>query len=211
MKPLYPDLWQTAAEQPFGNALTTHAYLWTGTAGNVLFYGTGRALDLERMRQLGGIKAQYLSHRDEAGPSLAHIQQRFGARLCCHVLEAPAVRQFCPVDDAFAQRAVGPEHVEVIPTPGHTNGSTCFLVEGAQGRRYLFTGDTLMAKGDGWGTFIPAGEGGNVDDLRRSLQLLRGLAPDVVLSSASTGPRPVRELAAGDWHVAIDQALAVLP
>ena len=34
---------------------------------------------------------------------------------------------------------IGPFHVQVIPTPGHTAGSVCLLINGS-----LFTGDTLF-------------------------------------------------------------------
>ena len=34
---------------------------------------------------------------------------------------------------------IGPFHVQVIPTPGHTAGSVCLLING-----FLFTGDTLF-------------------------------------------------------------------
>lgn len=38
--------------------------------------------------------------------------------------------------------------IEVIPTPGHTPGSTCYLVPGVNGQSYLFTGDTIMLGAD---------------------------------------------------------------
>jgi len=43
-----------------------------------------------------------------------------------------------------------PGNVEVIPTPGHTRGSVCFLAGSAEGKKYLFTGDSLfLAKAHG--------------------------------------------------------------
>src|SRR5699024_3941420 len=87
------DLWQSDAEHPFDNALTTHAYLWTHATGNVLFYSTGHAREHEHMRKLGGLTHQYLSHRDEAGPPLTKIRAMFGSALCCHDREAAAIGQ----------------------------------------------------------------------------------------------------------------------
>ncbi len=45
--------------------------------------------------------------------------------------------------------------IEIIPTPGHSPGSVCYLVPGAEGR-YLFTGDTLVrtAEGGWWAGYI---------------------------------------------------------
>ena len=57
--------------------------------------------------------------------------------------------------------------VEVLYTPGHTPGSSCFLIE-----NHLFTGDTLFDHG--WGrTDLP---GGSESDLFASLRRLEPLA-----------------------------------
>ena len=57
--------------------------------------------------------------------------------------------------------------VQVLHTPGHTPGSSCFLIED-----HLFTGDTLFEHG--WGrTDLP---GGNEHDLFASLRRLMPLA-----------------------------------
>ncbi len=211
MKQLYPDLWQTEAEHPFASAprVSTHAYLLLRDAGNVLVYSTGHAHEHERIRALGGITRQYLSHRDEAGPALARIRDLFGSELACHRLEQAAVSKFAPVDLILERREVLPDGIEVIPTPGHTAGSTCFLYHSPHGRTYLFTGDTIYLSDGAW-------ENGFLADmsdkaaLAESLRVLRGLAPDVVLSSASVGPVPVQELGPGDWPAGVDQALRPL-
>ncbi len=58
-------------------------------------------------------------------------------------------------------------NVEVLHTPGHTPGSSCFLIEG-----HLFTGDTLFDHG--WGrTDLP---GGSETALFASLRRLEPLA-----------------------------------
>lgn len=64
-----------------GAGLTTHAYLWAAApAGNILFYSVATGQDLDELERLGGVSHQYLSHRDEAGPMLAEVARRFGAR-----------------------------------------------------------------------------------------------------------------------------------
>jgi glyoxylase-like metal-dependent hydrolase (beta-lactamase superfamily II) len=55
-------------------------------------------------------------------------------------------------DDAVI--AVGELRIRAIHTPGHTPGSTCFLVEGSP---VLFSGDTLFQGGPGNTTF-PGGD-----------------------------------------------------
>jgi len=206
MKQIYPDLWQTRAEHPF-QGVTTHAYLLMRDAGNILFYSSGLPEEHQHIRELGGITHQYLSHRDEAGPALADIKTLFGSKLCCHWLEEQAVRKFTPVDCKFDKRKVRPSNIEVIPTPGHTNGSVCFLVRSAHGKTYLFTGDTIYLNNGAWGTLVSGHAGGSKSDLKNSLMLLRDLEPDVVLSSASIGSVPFKEILAEEWQLDIDKVL----
>ena len=59
-----------------------------------------------------------------------------------------------------------------IPTPGHTAGSVCFLIEGM-----LFSGDTLM-RGTIGRTDLP---GGNRARLLASVKELQNLAADIVV------------------------------
>jgi hydroxyacylglutathione hydrolase len=204
MQQLFPDLWQTAAERPFGPGVTTHAYLWLRPDGNVLFYNTGLTAELDAIDRLGGIAWQYLSHRDEVAPSLADIRQRFSAKLCCHILEAPVVRRRSPVDITFDTPHTPLPALDVIPTPGHTAGSTCYRLRSAGNLTYLFTGDTLFPDGAGWGTCVTKGDR---PALRRSLDLLRTPAPDVVLSSAACDPDGYRRLAGNDWRRILDEAI----
>lgn len=211
MKQIYPDLWQTSPEHPIPGAphVSTHAYLFLRNEGNVLFYGSGLSDEYRRIQALGGITHQYLSHRGEAGPALFRIKRVFGSKLCCHRLEEPAVSEAAPVDLTFETREVHPGGIEVIPTPGHTPGSTCFLVKSSFGRTYLFTGDTIYRNGETWENgFLPGMS--SRPDLRRSLELLRGLEPDVVISSASVGRFPLTEVSAGAWRAAVDEALRPL-
>ena len=66
---------------------------------------------------------------------------------------------------------VGGVAIEVLHTPGHTEGSACFYVPEAE---VLFTGDTLMA-----GTFgITGAPGGSPAMMWRSLRRLYQLPPE---------------------------------
>ncbi|WP_372720919.1 MBL fold metallo-hydrolase [Immundisolibacter sp.] len=204
MQQLFPDLWQTAAEHPFGPDVSTHAYLWLRPGGNVLFYNTGLPAELDTIERLGGIAWQYLSHRDEVAPGLAEIRRRFSALLCCHALEAPAAERVSPVDIAFAGPCLALPGLNVIPTPGHTAGSTCFRVDAAGDLTYLFTGDTLFPDGAGWGTYVAKGDR---PTLRRSLELLRSPTPDVVLSSAARHPDGYRRTDRNGWQRILDRTI----
>ena len=129
-----------------------------------------------------------VSHQDEASPVLAQIAQRFGTRLHTPAPELDAIRRFAKPHVQFEHRHVDNHGVEVLPTPGHTPGSTCFLVPGADAFTYLFTGDTVFFADNGVWTagFIP--NVSDADALESSLKLLATLTPDLVISGAGAHP-----------------------
>ena len=206
MKPIRADLWETRIDNPFPG-LTTHAYLWTsGPHGNVLFYATQTDTDFDDIAALGGVHHHYLSHRDEAGPMVARVAERFGARLHAPAAELDEIGRHAHVDVPLATRHVDANGIEVIPTPGHSPGSTCYLVAGANGQQYLFTGDTLFMGDDGtWtaGYIPPISE---IDSLTASLRVLAPLRPDLVISSAFTGRSAVHVSAGTQWSDSVAQA-----
>jgi hydroxyacylglutathione hydrolase len=199
------DLWETRRDSPFPG-LTTHAYLWTRPGGNVLFYCPVTEADFEAIAELGGVAHQYLSHQDEAGPMLSVVKRRFGSRLHASAHERKEIGEHAELDVAIDERHVDDNGVEAIPTPGHSAGSTSYLVTGADGDKYLFTGDTMFpTEGGAWSTFLVPGRG-SADELSRSLELLGSLDPDIVISSAYGGNSAVYELPEGRWRAFIAQA-----
>jgi glyoxylase-like metal-dependent hydrolase (beta-lactamase superfamily II) len=204
------DLWETQSDNPFPG-VTTHAYLWTPpSGGNVLFYSTLTDRDFGEIENLGGVAHHYLSHHDEAGPMVREIAKRFGAKL--HAGRGDE-RQIGKVSDDVVwldHREIDDNGVESIPTPGHTPGSICYLIEGLGGSRYLFTGDTLYTERNGsW-------VAGNLSfsdakALRGSLTLLEPLRPDVVVSSAAPSGVGTHDFADGaDWERTVRDAAAAL-
>jgi glyoxylase-like metal-dependent hydrolase (beta-lactamase superfamily II) len=205
MRPIRADLWETRVDNPYPG-LTTHAYLWTGGHhGNVLFYGTQTDADFDDLEALGGVAHQYLSHRDEAGPMLGKVAERFGAQLHAPAAELAEIGQYTHIDVPVGGRHVDANGIEVIPTPGHTPGSTCYLVPGVNGQSYLFTGDTIMLGADGtWaaGYIPPISVAARLAD---SLRTLAGLKPDLVISSAFPSDTAVHA-PRGRWSECVQQA-----
>jgi hydroxyacylglutathione hydrolase len=211
MTQIRDDLWQTRTESPFPG-LTTHAYLWRGPSGNILFYSPASDADFDAIEELGGVSAQYLSHLDEAGPMLARVADRFGSRLYAPAAELDAIGRHARVDAPVdARRHVDDNGVDAIPAPGHSDGSTCYLVPGVGGETYLFTGDTMFPTGEGtWSTFLVPGRG-SAAALRSSLELLATVQPDIVISSAFGGDTAIEMLDNGRWQQCIAEALATVP
>ncbi|VEG41445.1 Zn-dependent hydrolase [Mycolicibacterium flavescens] len=205
------DLWQTRMDSPFPG-LTTHAYLWRGPHGNVLFYSPATEADFDAIDALGGVSAQYLSHLDEAGPNLKRIEKRFGRRLHAPEAEIDTIAEHARVDVAVASvRHVDVNGVEVLPTPGHSAGSTSYLVTGVTGERYLFTGDTMFpTASETWATFLVPGRG-DAGQLRESVKFLGTVAPDLVISSAFGGETAWMTVDSQQWAECVAQALATVP
>lgn len=190
--------------------LNTHAYFLRRPEGNVLFYNTGHDGDFSKIAELGGIQFQLLSHRDESGPSLNRIRDRFGSKLCCSALEAPIVGKDATVDITFQQSDHHLGDVDVIHTPGHTSGSICFFYKSPHGKSYLFTGDTIFQSGGKWATLAFPRAGGSKAALAESLLRLRDLNPDIVMSSAFVGDVSVVEITGDEWAQAIDDHVSRL-
>ncbi|MEV3905747.1 MBL fold metallo-hydrolase [Mycobacterium sp. NPDC050551] len=200
------DLYETRTDSPFPG-LTTHAYLWTRPGGNALFYCPATDAQFDEMAALGGVADQYLSHQDEAGQMLAALAARFGATLHAPAAEIARIGRHAQVHVPLDSRHVDALGVQVIPTPGHSPGSTSYLVPGADGETYLFTGDTLFPRGDGtWGTFVIPGVG-DTDALQTSLRLLEALSPDLVLSSAFAGDSGYESMTGPRWSQCVAAAL----
>ncbi|HEX4129008.1 MAG TPA: MBL fold metallo-hydrolase [Pirellulales bacterium] len=92
---------------------------------------------VRRLEALGGIANIFLTHRDDVADA-ARYARHFGSHRFIHRAELASQPDAEAVFD-------GPEPIELapgfaaIPTPGHTAGHTCLLVE----NRWLFTGDHL--------------------------------------------------------------------
>ncbi len=210
MRKVHDDLWETRTHSPSPH-YSTHAYLWAaGPARNVLFYSVPGDAEFDQIAALGGISDQYLSHRDEAGPALAQIARRFGTRLHAPAAELLEIGQHAHIDVPLASRHVDANDVEIIPTPGHSPGSTCYLVNGVNGR-YLFTGDTLFRGAAG--EWSPGYFEGFSDptEFATTLNLLATLEPDVAISSATQNGVGIHVLGKQRWSDCVAQAASTLP
>ncbi len=93
-------------------------------------------------------------HRDH-WQALAAVARATGARVLYHREEQPQLPM--PPDGTVTHGdrvSVGAAAVEILHTPGHTDGSVCVLLHGAADDRpditgHVFTGDTLFPGGPG--------------------------------------------------------------
>ena len=124
------------------------------------------------------------------------IKQATGAQLCIHELDqyrleknSQETRPWLPRPPTYQKEdftfkdgdtlKAGKVELKVIHTPGHTEGSSCFILNEAneEGKRVLFTGDTLF-KGTFGRTDFP---GGNEKQMWQSLKLLSEMKEDYAI------------------------------
>lgn len=208
MKQIYPDLWQSTLFK--SGMLNSYAYLLLHPDGNILFYNTNHPTDLDHIEKLGGIKYQLLTHRDEASASLLRVRKRFNSSLVFSEAEAEAISKYAQADQFFNACDHQFEHIQVLHTPGHTNGSVCFTYQSPHGKTYLFSGDTFFQWNGKWATLVLETSGGNKSALIESLQKIRNIKPDVVMSSGFVGGIGIAELSAEDWINAINTEISTL-
>ncbi|MEW5810686.1 MAG: MBL fold metallo-hydrolase [Actinomycetota bacterium] len=208
MKKVLRDLHETRTDSPFPG-LTTHAYLWT--PANILFYSPASDAEFDELDALGGVRHQYLSHRDEAGPMLRRIAARFGSTLHAPAGDVGDISKHAHVHVPVTGRYIDANGIEIIPTPGHSPGSVCYLVPGAEGR-YLFTGDTLFHTDGAWraGYIESFHTPADAAKIAESLRVLAEVTPDFVVSSAFDGDA-VHRIDPAHWRGHIAHAIAGLP
>ena len=161
------------------------AFLLRRRDGNLLIYSSGRMQEeADALLAQGGIARHYLNHRHQAMTSCDWISDRFAAPLFVPKVEEAAIAATCRVGGTFEGRELHFPDFEVIPTPGHTEGSTCFLWNDGQ-RRYLFTGDTIYLKDGEWVAAV-LGVSDRVAYLE-SLTLIGELGFDVIVPSMARG------------------------
>jgi hypothetical protein len=160
------------------------SFFVTHPKGNLLLpcFAKGASIDhaYETLEAMGGIRAQLLGDMHLKSNHCDALHQHFGAWTYCSAPELDDVRKSVERVKAFEpHRHLLFPHVEVIPTPGHRPGGTCFLVE-INGRRALFAGDNIGYDGEYW-TAFPSKLGKT--QLLRSLSVLADCEFDVLYAN----------------------------
>jgi len=209
MKQIREDLWETSSESPFPG-MYTHAYLLKCKTSNILIYNTSNENDLDLIQEMGGIDTQYLSHRDEVGPSIGYIKEKFSSELVCHEFERKFAEKYCNVDISINESTFHSSGLKISHTPGHTNGSISFIYNSPFGQRYLFTGDTVFYAKNKWNSLIFPGHDGDKNALIKTLQNYISLEPDLVISSGSSEPITCTPVTSEEWANGINNLISGL-
>ncbi len=169
---------------PYDAEILVRSFLLERPAGNVIIYNSpGITSAAAHIRDAGGATRLLINHSHEAMygdtavevPVFVHERDRAEAARSMHVAGAITERQM--IDD----------DLEVIPTPGHTAGTTSYLWDNGE-HRFLFTGDFVSIDHGGW-------RGVLLDPSLRapyleSLALIRELDFDVLVPWGATDDGP---------------------
>mgnify|MGYP004724068277 CR=1 FL=1 len=164
----------------------------------------GLPLDHEFLNDAVGRIHHYFTHSHESTAVAIAIQQRFSSALYCHSRSLGAVSLVIEPDETFTQQETHFGDFHLLPTPGHTPGSSSFLYHSPLGQTYLFVGDTLTCDYNRWiSVLVPES---NPLELQQSLDFYRTLRPDVVLMSTTRGHLSWAKVDLQSWLAAIDEA-----
>ncbi len=214
LRPVASGLWATP-DEPLGGPANTCGFLIQRPAGNVFVYSCNAIADhVDHLDELGGVAMIVLNHRDEATRHVTTLAAHYDVRVHVHR------------DEVSACEARGVERIEALDgdhrfaddfhawhAPGHTPGATAYTWHNAaDGRTYLFTGDTFtnfpIAHVPRILGFHPYD--GNVTDVRSTLARLRRLDTDVLVPGLANGTIHAYRWTTDERHRLLDHALSQL-
>ncbi len=110
------------------------------------------------------------------------MARRLGAPIVASRIEAGVLKKLgIEIDTALPYQPcqITPD-LEIIPTPGHTNGAFSYLWTSGK-RKFLFVGDTIVPVNGSWQYWISPPSRA---EMRRTIEKLSALEFDVILSNS---------------------------
>jgi hypothetical protein len=132
------------APLPFLKDVVVRSFLLERPKGNIIIYNApGISEAAGEIRKLGNPEGLFLNHHHEAMYGMPDMD------VPVWVHERDSARTNMQIAGTFSQRQVLDGDLEIIPTPGHTPGTTMFLWDSGE-HRLLFPGDALWVQGGEW-------------------------------------------------------------
>ncbi|PNZ70688.1 MBL fold metallo-hydrolase [Staphylococcus croceilyticus] len=143
--------------------------------GNVIIY---HSPSLEKaqddIKALGGATRVLITHEHESLGGKTDIDLPFWI----HEKDAKAMSETVDIAGQFTKREMLADDIEVIPTPGHTPGTTMYLWDNGE-HRYLFTGDFICVDNGEWRTVVLSSS--DREASIKSLEIIRDLDFDAIV------------------------------
>jgi glyoxylase-like metal-dependent hydrolase (beta-lactamase superfamily II) len=164
-----------AAPLPFAQNLRARSFLLERPQGNLLVYNSpGLTTAANAIRTAGGATRLFINHGHEAMFGRPGVD----VPVFVHERDRHEVARSLQIAGTFSERHRLDDDFEVIPTPGHTPGTTSYLWNSGT-RRFLFTGDMLWTQHGQWEVVV-LGSSDRAAYLN-SLALIRELDFDVLV------------------------------
>ena len=178
-----------ASRLPYQHDVLLRSYVLRRRQGDVIVYNSPGVTDAAgAIRDLGTPARLLLNHSHEA----MYGRPDLDVPVWVHSRDRAEVARSLEVAGSFNQRETIDDDLEVIPTPGHTAGTTSFLWDDGT-HRFLFTGDFIWLEQGEWKAVVlsPALRRDYLD----SLALVRELEFDVLVPWGATEGHPSYGLA----------------
>ncbi len=161
------------APLPFLAGVVVRAFVLERPQGNIIIYNAPGISDAAgEIRELGYPRSLLLNHHHEAMYGMPNLD------VPVWVHDRDCARTNMRIAGTFSERQMIDNDLEVIPTPGHTPGTTMFLWDNGE-CRFLFPGDSLWVQGGEWKAVV-LGDSDRSAYLD-SLALLKEVAFDVLV------------------------------
>jgi len=170
------------APLPYLKGVVVRSFVLEREQGNVIIYNSpGITAAKREIEDLGRPSRLLINHAHEA---------MYGApdlNVPIFVNENDRAQTNLPIAGTFSKREKIADDLEVIPTPGHTPGTTTFLWDNGE-HRLLFPGDSIWVQGGEWKAVLLADN--DRETYLASLSLLMDLDFDILVPWGSEEGQP---------------------
>ena len=191
------------AALPFLANAEVRSFILERPQGNVIVYNSPGLSDAaDEIRALGTPTRLLINHGHEA----MYGRPQLDVPVFVHERDRADIAQSFPVAGTFTERQMIDDDLEVIPTPGHTPGTTSYLWDSGT-HRFLFIGDSLWVQAGDWKAVV-LGDSDRTASLA-SLRLISDLDFDVLVPwAAMKGESPVATVTRDDVRRQINAVIA---
>lgn len=154
-----------AAPLPFLKGVVVRSFVLEREQGNaIVYHSPGITAAASAILELGRPDRLLINHWHEA----MYDAPALDVPIFVHEHDRAQTKR--PIAGTFSKREKIADDLEVIPTPGHTAGSTTYLWDNGE-HRFLFPGDSIWVQGGEWKAVL-LGESNRADYLGSLARLM---------------------------------------
>ena len=170
------------APLPFLSGIVVRSFVLEREQGNIIIYNSpGITIARSEILELGRPDRLMINHWHEAMYDAPDLD------VPIYVHENDRAQTKLPIAGTFSKREKVADDLEVIPTPGHTPGTTMFLWDNGE-HRLLFSGNAIWVQGGEWKAVLLGAS--DRETYLASLSLLMELAFDMLVPWGTEEDQP---------------------